>query len=281
MEAATIDRIDPKRAALRHLFRATLLLALPCAAACSAPAAVPAAPPEGNEADLGAELFTVRDLVGDGVFSAGVEGPATGPGGVLYAVSYGRDGTIGRVVPRADGSGDAGLFVELPEGSTGNGIRFGADGTMYVADYTGHNVLAVDPGTRVVRVFAHLEGAHQPNDLAMAPDGTLYASDPDWKNGSGQLWRIGRDGAVRRLGRRLGLSQRATPAQIAYAMPHEPALTQLLNGPLPANDAELASFARALGAILDRVDPLPPSEPTTPPVSTSDPTNHPDERPIQ
>ncbi len=204
MEAATIDRIDPKRAALRHLFRATLLLALPCAAACSAPAAVPAAPPEGNEADLGAELFTVRDLVGDGVFSAGVEGPATGPGGVLYAVSYGRDGTIGRVVPRADGSGDAGLFVELPEGSTGNGIRFGADGTMYVADYTGHNVLAVDPGTRVVRVFAHLEGAHQPNDLAMAPDGTLYASDPDWKNGSGQLWRIGRDGAVRRLETGLG-----------------------------------------------------------------------------
>ncbi len=90
-----------------------------------------------------------------------------------------------------------------------------------------------------------------------------------------------RDGAVRRLGKRLGLSQRATPAQIAYAIPHEPALTQLLNGPLPANDAELASFARALGAILDRVDPLPPSEPTTPPVSTSDPTDHPDERPIQ
>ena len=77
------------------------------------------------------------------------------------------------------------------------------------------------------------------------------------------------------------LMEGATPAQIAYAIPHEPALTQLLNGPLPANDAELASFARALGAILDRVDPLPPSEPTTPPVSTSDPTDHPDERPIQ
>ena len=90
-----------------------------------------------------------------------------------------------------------------------------------------------------------------------------------------------RDGAVRRLGKRLGLSQRATPAQIAYAIPHEPALSQLFTGPLPANDAELASFARALGAILDRVDPLPPSEPTTPPVSTSDPTDHPNERPIQ
>ena len=149
-------------------------------------------------------LFVARDFVADGVFSRGIEGPATGPGGVLYAVSYGRDGTIGQVHRQADGSGKASLFATLPDGSTGNGIRFGADGTMYVADYTGHNVLAVDPGTRVVRVFAHLEGAHQPNDLAMAPDGTLYASDPDWKNGSGQLWRIGRDGAARRLETGLG-----------------------------------------------------------------------------
>lgn len=198
-EDAAIARIDPHRSALRTLVQAALLPVLLCAGACTAPAAVPPAPPAGIPAGDGAGLFEVRDLVGDGVFGSGIEGPATGPGGVLYAVGFGRDGTIGRVVPRADGSGDAGLFVELPAGSTGNGIRFGADGTMYVADYTGHNVLAVDVGTRTVRVFAHLDGAHQPNDIALAPDGTLYASDPDWKNGSGQLWRIGRDGTVRRL----------------------------------------------------------------------------------
>ncbi|GAB3508507.1 SMP-30/gluconolactonase/LRE family protein [Pseudoxanthomonas daejeonensis] len=140
-----------------------------------------------------------RDLVGDGVFGSGIEGPAVGPDGALYAVGFGRDGTIGRVVTRADGQGEAALFVRLPEGSTGNGIRFGADGTMYVADYTGHNVLAIDLDTRGVRVFAHLEGAHQPNDIALAPDGTLYASDPDWKNNAGQLWRVGRDGIAQRL----------------------------------------------------------------------------------
>ena len=132
----------------------------------------------------------VRDYVGDGVFSAGIEGPATGPDGALYAVAFGRDGTVGRVVPRADGGGEASLFVELPAGSTGNGIRFGADGTMYVADYTGHQILRVDPRDRSVGVFATLSGAHQPNDLAFAPNGMFYASDPDWRTGTGQLWRI-------------------------------------------------------------------------------------------
>ena len=149
--------------------------------------------------DAAGTAVQTRDFVGDGVFGAGIEGPATGPDGALYAVGFARDGTIGRVSMRADGQGEAALFVQLPEGSTGNGIRFGADGTMYVADYTGHNVLAIDMATRAVRVFAHLDGAHQPNDVALAPDGTLYASDPDWKNNTGQLWRIGRDGIAQRL----------------------------------------------------------------------------------
>lgn len=175
------------------LRRALLLACIGLACACTAQRSSPA------EAGLAAPLATASDYVGDGVFSAGIEGPASGPDGALYAVGFGRDGGIGRVLPRADGSGEAALFVQLPEGSTGNGIRFGADGTMYVADYTGHNVLAVDPATRAVRVFAHLEGAHQPNDIALAPDGTLFASDPDWANGSGQLWRIDHDGRAHLL----------------------------------------------------------------------------------
>jgi sugar lactone lactonase YvrE len=35
---------------------------------------------------------------------------------------------------------------------------------------------------------------NQPNDLAIAKDGTLYASDPNWKTGTGQVWRITPDG---------------------------------------------------------------------------------------
>ena len=61
---------------------------------------------------------------------------------------------------------------------------------MYVADYVGHNVLRIDPGTRAVEVLAHEPMMNQPNDLAIAPNGTLYASDPNWGAKTGQLWRL-------------------------------------------------------------------------------------------
>ena len=145
---------------------------------------------------LAADTFIVRDHVSDGIFTTGIEGPATGPDGALYVVNLGKDGTIGRV----DATGKATLFLTLPEGSIGNGIRFGSDGTMYIADYPRHNILRVAPDSTSVSVFAHLPNAHQPNDIALAPDGTLYASDPNWtKVDDGQLWRIDRDGRVQLL----------------------------------------------------------------------------------
>ena len=146
----------------------------------------------------GGGVYTARDHVGDGVFTSGVEGPATGPDGALYVVNFAREGTIGRVVDGGGGLGMAQLFVSLPAGSTGNGIRFATDGRMLVADYTGHRVLAVSKAGEV-STYAALPGAHQPNDIALASDGTLYASDPDWKNGSGRIWRIDRQGRARIL----------------------------------------------------------------------------------
>src|SRR5690606_33510952 len=115
--------------------------------------------------------------------------------GRIYAVNFAKQGTIGRVSP----SGQGEVFVELPEGSVGNGIRFDAEGLFYVADYTGHNVLRVDPATKKIEVFAHEASMSQPNDLAIAADGTLYASDPNWGEKTGQIWRIDRDGRVTRV----------------------------------------------------------------------------------
>jgi gluconolactonase len=145
-------------------------------------------------------LFVSTPLTADNLFTTGIEGPACDAEGNIYAVNFDKQHTIGKVTP----DGKVELFVTLPEGSTGNGIRFGRDGTMYVADYTGHNVLRVDMKTKAVTVFAHEPKMNQPNDIAIAADGTLYASDPNWKAGAGQLWRIDRDGSVRLLASGLG-----------------------------------------------------------------------------
>ncbi|WP_369914525.1 SMP-30/gluconolactonase/LRE family protein [Xanthomonas sp. NCPPB 3005] len=140
-----------------------------------------------------ADLFRARDLIGDGVFTHGIEGPASGPDGALYAVNFGHEGSIGRVSVAADGRAQAALFVDLPAGSIGNGIRFDRAGRMYVADYAQHRILRIALTSKRIEVYATLPGAFQPNDIAIAPDGTLYASDPDWKGNGGQLWRIDRD----------------------------------------------------------------------------------------
>jgi gluconolactonase len=137
-------------------------------------------------------LFVASQLTPPQSFTAQIEGPACDRAGNVYAVSYERKPTIGRVTP--DGRGE--VFVEMPPGSLGNGIRFDKTGIMYVADHTGHNILRIDPKTRKPEVFAHEARMNQPNDIAISPDGTLWASDPDWKGSAGQLWRIDRNGRV-------------------------------------------------------------------------------------
>ncbi len=150
------------------------------------PSRGPAVPADGEK------LFTATPLTAEGSFTEGIEGPACDAEGNVYAVNFARQQTIGRVSP--DGKGE--VWVTLPGKSTGNGIVFDRKGMMYVADYVGHNVLRIDPRTRKVSVFAHEDKMNQPNDLAIAPDGTLYASDPNWDKGTGQVWRIDPKGQV-------------------------------------------------------------------------------------
>jgi streptogramin lyase len=120
------------------------------------------------------DLFTASPLTQEGAFTKGIEGPACDRDGNIYAVNFARERTIGKITP--DGNGE--ILVVLPDKSVGNGIVFQTTGVMFVADYVGHNVLRIDPKTRDVSVFAHNEKMNQPNDLAIAPDGTLYAAIP-------------------------------------------------------------------------------------------------------
>ena len=144
--------------------------------------------------------FVATPLTQPKQFTAGIEGPQCDRDGNVYAVNFEKEHTIGKVLP----NGVAELFVTLPGNSNGNGIVFDPQGLMYVADYTEHNVLRIDPKTKSIQVFAHQPEMNQPNDLAIAPNGTLYASDPSWKAGTGQLWKIDKSGSVTKVASDLG-----------------------------------------------------------------------------
>jgi sugar lactone lactonase YvrE len=121
-------------------------------------------------------------------YPQGIEGPAVDADGVLYVVNFQQRGTIGRLRP---GAARSELFAKLPAGSIGNGIRFDRNGRMYVADFKKHNVLVFERGETVAKVYVN-DAFTQPNDLAIARDGTLYASDPNFAARSGRIWRITR-----------------------------------------------------------------------------------------
>lgn len=140
------------------------------------------------------------DLLPEHTFTSGIEGPATDEAGNLYAVNYEKEGTIGIVHP----DGTHACFVVLPEGSTGNSICFNKEGNMLVADYTGHNILKIDMKTKAISIYAHEPKMNQPNDMVLAPNGNLYASDPDWKNKKGQLWLVNPNGKVSLLEGNMG-----------------------------------------------------------------------------
>ena len=135
-------------------------------------------------------LFISSEFTPPKSFPSGVEGPAVSRTGILYAVNFAKPGTIGQVSQ----NGNASLFVELPAGSIGNGIRFDSKGNMLIADYTKHNILKVNMLTKEISVFAHNANMSQPNDIAIDNKDILYASDPNWKEGTGRIWRIDRDG---------------------------------------------------------------------------------------
>ena len=126
------------------------------------------------------------DFTAENVFTPGIEGPAVDSAGRLFAVNFEKEGTIGVV----DETGEGKVFLELPEGSIGNGIRFDSKGDMFIADYMGHKVYRVAKGSNVHEVWAEEAGMNQPNDLSIGMEGQIYLSDPNWSNNTGKLWMV-------------------------------------------------------------------------------------------
>jgi len=137
------------------------------------------------------ELYTTSDFT-DSLFTSGIEGPMLSGDGNIYAVNFEKEGTIGLVKP----DGTCELFVTLPNGSVGNGIRFDSKGNMLIADYVNHNVLKVDMASKSISVYAHDSSMNQPNDLAIMKNDIVFCSDPNWAKSIGKLWRVNLDGST-------------------------------------------------------------------------------------
>jgi sugar lactone lactonase YvrE len=176
---------------MNHIYRITLLIALSVYA--------PGCCTKEKSEESSAPTVDSRDFTA-AVFTEGIEGPAVDRDGMLYVVNYSQEGTIGAIRPDRIVT----LFMKLPVGSTGNGLRFDRSGNLYVADYTGHNILQIDMSKRKAHVYAHEEHMNQPNDIAIMDNGILFASDPNWKNSDGRVWRIALDGEVSLLEDHMG-----------------------------------------------------------------------------
>lgn len=146
------------------------------------------------------QYYEARDFTAENIFSENIEGPNVDRAGNLFVVNFQKDGTIGLVKP----NGEVELFVTLPGGSIANAIMFDKKGDLLLADWKGHHVLKVNKKTKAVSVYAHSAKFNQPNDLCINKKGQLFASDPNWKEGSGKLWRIDKDGKVVLLKENMG-----------------------------------------------------------------------------
>ncbi len=143
------------------------------------------------------ELYQAEKLTEE-IATNKTEGPACDAQGILYFCNMQQEGlefthksanqgNVARVAP----DGTAEVFVTLPEGMRGNGMRFTKEGDMLIADQLGGHVLKVDGETKEVSVYYDFpDDAGNPNDLALRSDGLLFVSF--FRDG---LWRISPDGS--------------------------------------------------------------------------------------
>ncbi len=144
--------------------------------------------------------FQSTDLIAEHSFTEGIEGPAVNKDGDIFAVNFKEQGTIGRV----DQKGQGEVFITLPEGSIGNGIRFDKDQNMFVADYAGHKVYRLKNGSKTLEIWAEDLSMNQPNDLAISDTGYIYLSDPNWAANTGNIWMVTPSGNIQLLEANMG-----------------------------------------------------------------------------
>jgi sugar lactone lactonase YvrE len=144
-------------------------------------------------------LYCSVPLTGE-VFTTLIEGPVVDKQQNVYAVGFESSNGVGV----ADKTGNVKLYVNLPDAGTPNALYIDKKGYMYFVDYTNHKIWKMNMSTREFSVMAENKNMNQPNDIAFTSKGYAFASDPNWGNSSGNLWRISPDGKTTCLESNMG-----------------------------------------------------------------------------
>jgi gluconolactonase len=130
------------------------------------------------------------------------EGPAWDPTtGKLYFTAFKKEN---QQILRLDDDRKATVWMDQSKGV--NGMRMSRGGRLLGAQAYGHNVLSMKIGTSgpedVKSLTGNYEGEtyNQPNDLAEAPNGGIYYTDPDFRGKTrSAVYYLNPEGKVRRI----------------------------------------------------------------------------------
>ncbi|MCY2966890.1 MAG: SMP-30/gluconolactonase/LRE family protein [Planctomycetota bacterium] len=120
--------------------------------------------------------------------------------GKLYFTAFGKEKTDTQIL-RLDAPGKVTVWADKTEGV--NGMALGNDGRLIGAQAFGHRIVSyqighdgpVDP-----RVLLFNDKLHQPNDVAQAPNGDIYFTDPDFdKQKTSAVYLLLADGKVKKI----------------------------------------------------------------------------------
>lgn len=129
------------------------------------------------------------------------EGPVWDPASKkLYFTAFGKEKSDTQIL-RLDAPGQVTVWADKTEGV--NGMALANDGRLLGAQAFGHRVLSyqIGPtGPADTKVLVFNPKWNQPNDVAQAPNGDIYFTDPDFENKqTSGVYLLLADGTVRRI----------------------------------------------------------------------------------
>lgn len=164
----------------------------------------------------GVEVST-RKILPLGYFPNQIDGAAVDKAGNLYVGNFEQAGVIGFKVNPLNNKTEFKKLLQLPQDGVVSSIRIDTKNQMFVLDYVNHRIFKFDLNDKTpftsekIKKSLYFEDTlnrlFQPNDMAIADDGTLYLTDPPWGNiknirqqpeeawpngkVSGRVWKLG------------------------------------------------------------------------------------------